>query len=144
MAIDQLSQLIHLPIHTVPGARPPENAPDEEMIDPQKPDLAWTPDSTKMRAHRQIVEVENVGGTAYGKVTGLYNKHHKYSEQWNAGHPFQSAHDFEQAQSCRQQTKTWINQHLRRALDNFNIQSYQSAYALRKLLSRLDFGLGND
>jgi len=40
--------------------------------------------------------------------------------------------------------KTWIDQHLSRGLDNFNIESFQSADALRNLLSRLDFGLGND
>jgi len=43
-----------------------------------------------------------------------------------------------------QQTKTWIDQHLRRGLDNFKIESFQSADALRKLLSEPDFGLGDD
>jgi len=38
MAIDELSQLIHQPIDNVPGAPPPEDTPDEEAIDPQKPD----------------------------------------------------------------------------------------------------------
>ena len=38
----------------------------------------------------------------------------------------------------------WIDQHLRRGLHNFNIESFPSAHAPRKLLSRLDFGLGND
>jgi hypothetical protein len=37
-----------------------------------------------------------------------------------------------------------IDQHLWRGLDNINIESFQSADALRKLLSRLDFGIGND
>jgi len=40
--------------------------------------------------------------------------------------------------------KSWIDQHLRRGLDNFNIESFQSADAQRKLVSRLDFGVGND
>jgi hypothetical protein len=62
MAIDELSQLIHLPIENVPGAPPPENTPDEEPIDPQKPDLTCTPDPTRTRAHRQVVGVENAGG----------------------------------------------------------------------------------
>jgi hypothetical protein len=88
--------------------------------------------------------VENAGGKAYGKATGLYNKHRKYSEQWNPWHPFQSAQNFQQAQSFSQQMKTWIDQHLRRGLDNFNIESFQSADALRNLLSRLNCGLGND
>jgi len=86
--------------------------------------------------------VENARGKAYGKATGLYNKHRKYSEQWNPWHPLQSAHDFQQAQSFSQQTKTWIDQHLRGGLDNVNIDSFQSADALWILLSRLDFGLG--
>jgi hypothetical protein len=74
----------------------------------------------------------------------LYNKHRKYSEQWNPWHPVWSAHDFQQAQSFSQQTKTWIDKHLRCGLDNYKIQSFQSADALGKLLSELDFGLGND
>jgi len=76
-----------------------------------------------------------MGGKAYGKATGFYNKHHKYSEQWNPWHPFQSAHDFHQAQSFSQQTKMWIDQHLRHGLDNFNNESLQSADALQKLFS---------
>jgi len=132
------------PIDNVPGAPPPEDTPDEETIDPQKPDLTCTPDPTKTRAHRQVVGVENARGKAYGKATGLYNKHRKYSEQWNPWHPFQSAHDFQQAQSFSQQTKMWINQHLRGGLDNFKIESFQSADALRKLLSELNFGLGDE
>jgi len=93
------------------------------MIDPQKPDLTCSPDPTKKRAHRQVVGAGNAGGKAYGKAAGLYNKHHKYSKQWNLRHSFPTAHDFHQAQSFGQQTKTWIDQHLRRGLDNFNIKS---------------------
>jgi len=63
-------------------------------------------------ADRQVVGVDNVGGKAYGKPTGLYNKHRKYSEQWNPWHVFQSAHNIQQAQSFSQQTKTSIHQHL--------------------------------
>jgi len=144
MAIDELSQLIHLPMDNVPGAPPHEDTLNEEMIDPQKPDLTCTPDPTKTRAHRQVVAVDNAGGKAYGKATGLYNKYRKYSEQWNQWHPFQSAHDFQQAESFSQQMKMWIDHHLRCGLDNFNIESFQSADTLRNLLTRLDFGLGND
>jgi len=61
MPIDELSQLIHLPIDNVPGAPPPSDTPDEETIDPQTPDLTITPDPTKMRAHRQVVGMENAG-----------------------------------------------------------------------------------
>jgi hypothetical protein len=34
--------------------------------------------------------VNNVEGKAYGKATGWYIKHYKYSEWWNPGHPFRS------------------------------------------------------
>jgi len=143
MAIDKL--LIHdLLIDNVPGARPPEDTPNEELIDPQQPDVTCTPDSTKTKAHRQVVGVDNTGGKAYGKATGLHNMHRKYSEQWNPWQPFRFAHDFQHAQSFSQQTKTWIDQHLRRGLDNFKIESFQSADGMRKLLSEVDFGLGDD
>ena len=144
MAIDEQSQLLHLHIGNVPGAPPPEDTLDKETIDPQTPDRTCTPDPTKTRAHRQVVGVENAGGKAYGKATVLYNKHHKYSEQWNPWHPFQSALDFQLAQSFGQQSKTWIDQHLRRGLDNFHIKLFQSADALRELLARLDFRLSNE
>jgi hypothetical protein len=136
MAVDKLS-INNLLIDNVPGAPPPEDTPNEEPIDPLLPDLTCTPDPTMTKTHRQVVGVENAGGKAYSKATGLYNKHHKYSEQWNPWHQFRSANDF-------QQTKTWIDQHLRRGLDNFKIESFQSADALRKLLSELNFGLGDD
>jgi hypothetical protein len=88
--------------------------------------------------------VENAGGKAYGKATGLYNKHQKYSEQWNQWHSFQSAYGFQQAESFSQQMNTWIDQHLRCALDNFKIKSFQSEDAMRKLLSELYFRLSDD
>jgi hypothetical protein len=88
--------------------------------------------------------VEHAGGKANGKATGLYNKHRKYSEQWNPSHQFRSLHEFPQAQSFRQQTKTWIDHHLSRGLGIFKIKLFQSSDAMRKLLSELDFGLGND
>jgi len=62
MAIDELSQTIHLTIDNVPRAPPPEDTPDEETMDPQKPDLTRTPYPTMARAHRQVVGVENAGG----------------------------------------------------------------------------------
>jgi len=37
--------------------------------------------------------------------------------------------------------KTWIDQHVRRGLDNYKIESFQSADALRKILSELNLGL---
>jgi hypothetical protein len=143
MAIDKLS-INDLLIDHVPGAPPHEDTPNEEPIDPQQPDLTCTPDPTKTKAHRQVVGLENAGGKANGKATGLYNKHRKFSEQWNPWHPFRSAYNFKQAQSFSQQTNTWIDQHLRRRLDNIKIESFQPADAIRKLLSELDVGLSDE
>jgi hypothetical protein len=143
MDIDKLSINDRL-TDNVPGAPQHEHTPNEESIVPQQPDLTCNPDPTKTKAYRQIVGVENAGGKAYGKATGLYNKHRKFSEQWNPWHPVWSAHDFQQAQSFSQPTKTWIDQHLRCGLDNFKIESFQSAALMRKLLSELDFRLGDD
>jgi len=143
MAIDKVS-INDLLIDNIPGAPPPEDTPNEEPIDPQQPDLTCTPDPTKTKAHRQVIGVENAGGNAYGKATGWHNKHRKYSEQWNPWHPFPSAHDFKQAQSVGQQTKTLIDQHLSRGLDNYKIESFQWPDALRMLRSELEFGLGDD
>jgi hypothetical protein len=143
MAIDMLSMNDVLS-DNVPGTPQPETTPNKEPIDPLQPDLTCTPDPAKTKAHRQVVGVEKAGGNAYGKATGLYNKHQKYSEQWNPWHPLRSAHEFEQAQSCNQETKTWIGQHLRNGLDNCKIEPFHSADALRKLLSELNFGLGDD
>jgi hypothetical protein len=143
MAIDKLPINDRL-IDNVPGAPPPEDTPNKEPIDPQQPFLTCTPDPTKTKAHRQVVGLEILGGTAYGKATGLCHKHRKYAEPWNPWHPFLSAHDFQQAQSNSQQRKTCIDQHLRSGLENYKIESFQSADALRKLLSELDFGVSND
>jgi len=46
----------------VPGAPPPEDTPDEETVECQKPDLACTPDATKRYVHRQGITVRKVGG----------------------------------------------------------------------------------
>jgi len=70
MAINELSQLIHLPMDNVPGPPPPEDTPNKETIDPQEPDLTCTADQTKTKALRQVVGVENAGGKAFGKATG--------------------------------------------------------------------------
>jgi hypothetical protein len=92
----------------------------------------------------KVVGVENAGGRAYGKATGLYNKHRKYSPEWNPWHQFWSAHDFQQAESMSQHIQTSINHHLSHSLDNFNIESSQSEDALPKLLSGLDFRHSDD
>jgi hypothetical protein len=77
MAIDKLPINDRLIDH-VTGAPPPENTRNEDPIYPQQPDLTCTPDPTKTKAHRQVFGLENAGGKAYGKETGLYNKHRKY------------------------------------------------------------------
>jgi hypothetical protein len=89
MAIDKLPINDRL-IVNVPGAPPLEDTPNQDLIDSQQPDLTCTPDPTKTKAHRQVVGLENAGGNAYGKATGLDNKHRKYLEQWNPWHPFRS------------------------------------------------------
>jgi hypothetical protein len=70
MAIDKLS-INDLLIDNVPGAPPPADTHNEEPIDPLQPNLTCTPDATKTKAHWQVVGVENAGGKAYGKATGL-------------------------------------------------------------------------
>lgn len=85
-------------IDAVPSAPPPADAPDEQTIDPQQHHLTCTPETTKTKAYRWIVRVENAGGKAYGKAIRLYNKHRRFSEQWNSRHPFLLAHNFEHAQ----------------------------------------------
>jgi len=143
MSINKLS-VDDLLIDNVPGAPRPKDTPNEEPKDPQQPDLTCTPDPTKTKAQRQIVGVKNVGGKAYGKATGLYNNRRKNSEQRNPWHSSRSAHDVQQAQLFSQQKKTWRDQHLRRGLDNYMIELFQSADALQRLLSELDFRLGED
>jgi hypothetical protein len=69
MAIDKLSINDQL-IDNVPGAPPPEGAPNEEPINPQQPDLTCTPNQTKTKADTPEVGVEIVGRTVYGKEDG--------------------------------------------------------------------------
>jgi len=89
MAIDKLS-INDLLIDNVLGTLPLESTPHEKPIDPQQSNLTCTPDSTKTKACMQLLAVDNDGGKAYGKATGLYNKHCKYLEQWNLCHLFRS------------------------------------------------------
>ena len=70
MAIDKL-QINDLLLDNLQGSPPPEDTPNEELIDPQQPDLTCTSDPTKTKAHRQVVGVENVGGKEYRKATAL-------------------------------------------------------------------------
>jgi hypothetical protein len=70
--------------------------------------------------------------------------HRNYSEQWNQWHPFQSANDFQQAQSFTHQSNTCIDQHLSSGLDNYTLDSFQSADAQQKLSTEIDSGLGDD
>lgn len=95
-------------------------------------------------AYSDIVEANPTGGIVYGKTTGLYNKHHKYSELWNPWYPFRPTHGFQQAQLCCQHTKTLIHQRLKCALDNLKIESFQLADFWWNLLSELNSGLSDD
>jgi hypothetical protein len=99
--------------------------------------------SNKAMAPKMVVGVDNASGTAYGQPTGLYNKHQKYSEQWNLRHPFRSAHNFQHDYSLTQQTDMWIDRHLRCGQVNIKIKSFESANTLGKLIAQLDFRLYN-
>jgi hypothetical protein len=66
MAIYKLS-INDQPMHNVPGTQPPEDIPNKELIHPQPPDLACTPDPTKTTAHRQAVGMENSAGKRMAK-----------------------------------------------------------------------------
>jgi hypothetical protein len=79
MAINKLSINDRL-IDNILGTLPPESTPHEKHIHPPQPDLTCTPDSTKTKACIQLLAVNNVEGKAYGKATGWYIKHYKYSE----------------------------------------------------------------
>jgi len=142
-AIDKLS-INDLLLDNVPGAPPQEDTPNEESIDTDQPDLPCTPDPTRAKVHRLVVGVENVGGNAYGKATGLYNKHQKCSERWNPWQPFWAVHNIHRAHSFSRQMKSWIDQHRRCGLDSFKIGSFHSAEALQKILSEFHFELGDD
>jgi hypothetical protein len=143
MAIDKLS-INDLLIDNIPGAPPPEVILNEDSIDAEQPDVTCTPDPTKTKTKLKVFGTENAAGKAYGTAPGLSTKHRKYSEQWNPWYPVRSAHNYQQAASFSQQMKTWIVEHLRRGLDNFKVESFQSADALGKLLSKVDFRLRDD
>jgi hypothetical protein len=66
-------------IGNVLGTPPPEDTQNEEPIDTQQSDLTCTPVPTRTNTHKQVVGVDNAGQKAYGKATGWYNKHRKYS-----------------------------------------------------------------
>jgi hypothetical protein len=74
MAIDKLSTNDPL-IDNGLGALPFEGTANDELIECQQPALTSIPDPTKTKVHRQAVGVDNAGGKAYGKATGLYNQH---------------------------------------------------------------------
>jgi hypothetical protein len=143
MVIDKLP-INDLLIVNVTGASPPEDTRNNEPIDPQQPDLTCTPDPTKTKPYKQAVGAQNGGRKEYGKATALYNKYQKNSEQWNQWHPVRAVHNFQQTQLFSQQTETWRDQHYRHGLNNFKIEYFQSADAVQKHLSELDFGLGDD
>jgi len=120
-----------LTTENISGAPTPEHTPNDETIDSLMADLSCTHDPTEAKAQRQVIAVDNVGGNAYSKATGMYNKHRKFSEQWNSLHHFLSAHNFPQAQCLSLQMKLLIDRYLRRGLHKFKIESFQSADGLQ-------------
>jgi hypothetical protein len=46
---------------------PPQETHNKETLDPQKPDVACTPDPTKMTVPRQVDGLENAGGKHMAK-----------------------------------------------------------------------------
>jgi len=105
-------------ICNVPTAPSVDDNSNEDNIEPQKPALTCPPDSIKTKANRQVVGAENAEGTAYRKVTRLYNKHQMYAEQWNQCHPFRAAHNFVHVQLFCLETTTWIYYDLRCGLND--------------------------
>ena len=120
---------------------PPKDSFNSEFIDCQKPDLICTPDPMKTKYYSDVMGVEEAGGQVYGGTTGIYNKYHIYLDQWNPWHPFDCTDDFQQSQSLCQNSIIWIDQYLKRRLDDFCIESFQSATELWVLLESMDFGL---
>jgi len=143
MASNKLSNNNRLTVNVL-CAPPPAGSTNEEPRDSQQPEHTCTPHPPKIKVLGQVVGVENVGGTAYGKATGLYNKHRKYSDHWNPWHPFQSTHDIQHAQLFSQQTNGRMDQDHSHGQDTYKIKTLQSADALQKLLSELDSGISND
>ena len=95
MAIYKLSTT-DLPKDNGLDAQPPNNTPSKEPTDPQDSNLTCTPNPIKTQTHSEVIGVHNTEGKVYGNATGLYHKHHKYSELWNPWHPCWFAHDFQQ------------------------------------------------
>jgi len=50
------------PIDNAHGTASSEITLKEEMVDPQKTNLTWTPNQTQTKAYRKIVGVQNAGG----------------------------------------------------------------------------------
>jgi len=76
-----------LPTVSVQSVLPPEDTPNEESMGQQKTDLTRTTNPVNLRAGMQEFGVDIAAGKAYGNATAVYNKHHKYSEQWNTLYP---------------------------------------------------------
>jgi len=135
---------IDLTVDIVSGALPLKATSNSEILDPHKPDQASTFDPANRKVFGEIVGVGNASGKVYGKATGLYSKHCKYSEQWNPWHSCQFAHNFQQAQLGILPTEMWLDWHLWYHTGTVKIQSIQSADTLPKLLSDMNFNLGDD
>jgi len=102
-----------LPIYHVFGAPPSEGTSNKPIIDLQKTDLTCMTDSSMIMKYRKVVGVENVGGKVYGKATESFNKHYRYSEQWNRWPASWSMYEYPQALLFQQHMKILIDYHLR-------------------------------
>jgi len=97
----------------------------------------------KTEGHREIVGVEIVGSISYDTTTGLYNNQRKYLEQWNPWYSYWSIYNLNQAQLFPKQRNMWIDHGLSPGMDNFELEWFQLADALQKLLSEVDISFGN-
>ena len=114
MAINML--LINdLHMDNILGAPLPEDTPNEEPIDSQQPDLTCTPEPTITKVYREVVGEVNAGESIW-QSSWIVQQASKALRRMKSMPSFWSAYDFQQAQSFSQQTKTWIDQHLRRGL----------------------------
>ena len=117
-------------VDSIPGMLPPKDSSNSESIDPQKPDLIFMTDLIITKYHSDVMAAESADGQVCCVATGIYNKHRIYLDQWNPWYPFDCAYDFQQAQSLYQNSRMWTNQHLKHGLDDFRIESFQSASKL--------------
>jgi len=82
------------PVGNEEGVPSTQDTPAIAVMNTQQPHLTSILHPPQTKAHWVVVGLENAAGTGCSKATGLYNKHRKYSELWNARHPFWTTLDF--------------------------------------------------